>query len=90
MSMFFLVLAILDVGSEVLLHKVNRRLGILVHLYLHSLERILVLAASSVGKRHRMVSNTGFGSLSKDIRSALYILLVFIFSCSFCWIDTTK
>ncbi|KAF5758367.1 hypothetical protein HanXRQr2_Chr16g0728401 [Helianthus annuus] len=34
-------------------------LGMLVHLYLHSLERILVLAASSVGKRDRMVSNMG-------------------------------
>ncbi|KAJ0834175.1 hypothetical protein HanRHA438_Chr16g0740711 [Helianthus annuus] len=46
-----------------LLDTKNVRLGILVHLYLHSRERILVLAASSVGKRHRMVSNTGCGSV---------------------------
>lgn len=46
-------------------------LDIVVHLYLHSHERILVLTACLVGKRHRMVSNIGSGSvliISKDDR----------------------
>ncbi|MFS7903831.1 hypothetical protein Hanom_Chr01g00028761 [Helianthus anomalus] len=87
MSMSFIAVAMADVSSEVVLRNSNRSLGILVHLYLHSLERILVLTASLVGKRHRMVSNTGLGSLFILVRSALYILLVFIFTCCFCWTD---
>ncbi|MFS7999901.1 hypothetical protein Hanom_Chr12g01172071 [Helianthus anomalus] len=86
--MYFISLSSSDVSSEVLLRKVNSRLGIVVHLYLHSLERILVLAASSVDKRERTVSNMGSGSvliLSKAICSAYS---GFIFSCSFCWINT--